>query len=751
MHVQAFIDKWMASGASERANKDAFLLELCDLLEVPRPEPATGDPERDRYVFVRDAVIPRAGGRATVGRIDLFKDGSFLLEAKQGSDRGSPKLGTARRGTPGWNIAMRDAFGQALGYARTLAEPPPFLLTCDIGYCFDLYSAFDRSGDYRPHPNGRSSRLYFVDLARHLGLLRAVFLDPLSLDPARHAARVTREIAADLAGLGRDLEQADHDPELVATFLMRCLFTMFAEDVGLLPDRLFTRFLEDYWLPNPPSFIGGVSALWRAMDEGGDSLVGRLLRFNGGLFAEQTAVALSKPQLERLLAAAKRDWSDVEPAIFGTLLERALDPRERHRLGAHFTPRAYVERLVKPTVEEPLRRDWQLVQAGVRQLIEQGKDDEAIATVYAFRKKLTSIRVLDPACGSGNFLYVALDLFKRLESEVVGLLADLGVDQHDLDVEGATVTPEQFRGIEVKRWAKEIAELVLWIGYLQWQVKTHGGPRAIPQPVLRDYGNIEHRDAVLVWDGDPEMVLDEAGDPVTHWDGVTTKTHPATGEQVPDESVRLPVFRYRNPRPATWPRADFVVGNPPFVGNWRMRSELGHGYTEALRRVYPEVPQSADYVMYWWHKAAELARDGKIRRFGLITTNSIAQKHARQVLAVHLGAKDALSLVFAVPDHPWVDAADGAAVRIAMTVAERGEREGLLAQVTAERADERGVHEVVLDEQRGRIHPDLTVGADVASAVPLAANEGLSCPGVKLHGSGFLVTPEEGKGWGWVG
>ena len=479
------------------------------------------------------------------------------------------------------------------------------------------------------------------------------------------------------------------------------------------------------------------------MNDGSDFLVGRLLEFNGGLFAEPVALPLTRRQLDRLARASSHDWSDVEPAIFGTLLERALDPRERHHLGAHFTPRAYVERLVKPTIEEPLRRDWDLVQAQVRRLVEEGKDDEARRAVHEFRKRLATTRVLDPACGSGNFLYVALDLFKRLESEVVGLLLDLGEDQTHLEIEGETVTPEQFRGIEVKRWAREIAELVLWIGYLRWQVRTYGGPTSIPQPVLRDYGNIEHRDAVLAWDGEPELVRDEAGEVVTHWDGVTTRTDPVTGEEVPDEAARTPVFRYRNARRAVWPRADFVVGNPPFIGNWRMRGALGHGYTETLRRVVPEVPASADYVMYWWHHAAELLAAGKIRRFGLITTNSVTQKHSRQVLARHLGGKKPISLVFAVPDHPWVDSEEGAAVRIAMTVAEAGEQQGILARVVAEKRGERGEQgeraerQVVLAETRGKIHSDLTVGPDVAGAVALRANTGLSCAGRQASRQGL--------------
>jgi len=244
-------------------------------------------------------------------------------------------------------------------------------------------------------------------------------------------------------------------------------------------------------------------------------------RIHGGLFQDTTAIPLKKPDLELLLEAARHDWSEVEPAIFGTLLERALDPKERHMLGAHFTPRAYVERLVRPTIEEPIRVDWENVQATVRRLRTADKVDEARKIAREFHTKLCAYRVLDPACGSGNFLYVALDLFKRIESEVLGLLQELGEKQEALDLLGARVTPAQFLGIEVKPWAKEIADLVLWIGHLQWHFRTHKRGILPADPILCEYGNIERRDAVLAWD-DMELVCDERGKPITRWDGETS-------------------------------------------------------------------------------------------------------------------------------------------------------------------------------------------------------------------------------------
>ncbi|MCP4678313.1 MAG: class I SAM-dependent DNA methyltransferase [Deltaproteobacteria bacterium] len=744
--VVAFIEKWSRSEAAEQKNKDLFLTELCDVLKVGHPDAAGTVGARDDFVFEKDVRIPDEGGSSSIGRMDLYKLDCFILEAKQGSTGATKKIGTAKRGTGGWYMAMEEAFGQALKYAKHVENPPPFLIVCDIGYCFDIYATFDGTSHYISFPNPQTSRIFFKDLGDHLETLKKIFTDPHSLDPAVQTVKITREVAAKLAELSKVLEADGHHPETVATFLMRCIFTMFAEDVGLLPRDLFTHSIKNYWLPNPPSFPGGVRALWKAMNDGGETmLTGKLLKFNGGLFARQDALALSEKQLRLLLEAAKMDWAEVEPAIFGTLLERALDPKERHSLGAHFTPKAYVERLVRPTIEEPLREDWSLVKAEAMHLVEEDDTEGAKKVVRAFHQKLCSTRVLDPACGSGNFLYVTLEVFKRLEGEVLAMLDGLGDTQSRLDMQTITVNPSQFLGIEIKRWAKEIAEMVLWIGYLQWHLRTYaaaGKKIPVPEPVLRDYGNIECRDAVLAYD-EEKLLLDENGKPVTRWDGETTKKHPVTGKDVPDEAAQKPVYQYLNPRKAEWPEADFVVGNPPFVGNYRMRSALGDGYTESLRKTYKGVPDSVDYVMYWWDKAAELTSQSKLRRFGLITTNSLRQAFARKVLAKHMGAKKPISLTYAVPDHPWVDAASGAAVRIAMTVAAAGQLDGVLHEVSSEHDTETDSVEVEFSSSRGPIHPNLKIGANTTGAGSLLANADVSCPGVKLHGSGFILLHRE--------
>ena len=435
--VDAFVRKWAASGAAERANKDSFLNELCDVLGVPRPNPATGDAEEDSYVFEREAKLIHEDGPVTLGRIDLYKEGCFILEAKQAAHAEAHKAGKTKRESAAWNGLMGDAYGQARRYARSFDRPPPFIVACDLGFCFDLYATFDGSWDYRAFPNAQRNRLFLKDLDRHIPVLAKVFTDPLDLDPSRHAAKVTREVAERLAELARHLEADKHDQVLIATFLMRCIFTMFAEDVGLLPAGIFTKALKDQWVPNPSAFPAGIEQLWQTMNRGGHmfGVVNKILKFNGGLFASPQALRLNKKALTLLLQAAECDWSGVEPAIFGTLLERALDPKERHALGAHYTPRAYVERLVRPTIEEPLRADWDVVRAHVRRNVKaserstdkaaKDKIKEAVAAVRAFHQKLCETRVLDPACGSGNFLYVTLDLFKRLEGEVLAELDGL--------------------------------------------------------------------------------------------------------------------------------------------------------------------------------------------------------------------------------------------------------------------------------------------------------------------------------------
>lgn len=740
VEIDDFINRWRNVGGTERANYQLFLTELCTSLGLPQPDPASSETSDNAYVFERRVDIYSPDGSVTRGYIDLYKRGCFTLEAKQ-TGKGLD--------TEGWDKAMLAAQRQADTYIRALPSDegrPPFIVVVDVGRSIELYSEFSRSGGtYVPFPDPINHRIRLEDLRQPeiQERIRSLWTDPDHLDASKHAARVTRELSGKLATLAKSLEKDGLPVEQIAHFLKRCLFTMFSEDIGLIPKGSFTKLLGRLQ-EHPEHFVEAMRSLWETMNSGGyeGQLMERVRQFNGGLFQNINPVSLTSDQIGLLIEAGKADWQYVEPAIFGTLLERALDPRERHKLGAHYTPRAYVERLVMPTLIEPLRKEWETVQVVAQALIQKDKPQKALEEVEAFHLRLCNTRVLDPACGSGNFLYVAMEHFKRLEGEVLNVIRDLRGGQTSFDTEGLTVDPHQFLGLEINPRAAAITELVLWIGYLQWHHRLYGTIN-LPEPILKDFHTIEYRDALIEYDS-REQMYDEDGNTVTIWDGVTTKTHSATGEQVPDETARIPVYRYINPRRAAWPEADYIVGNPPFIGASNMRRALGDGYVEALRKTYEgSVPDSADFVMYWWYIAAERVRAGDAQRFGFISTNSLRQTFNRRVLEPYLAdTTKPLSLVFAIPDHPWVDSAYGAAVRIAMTVVARDEQPGTLRQVIREERGEeaRGVS---FSQREGRIYSDLTIGANVSAALELRANEMLSQEGVKLHGSGFILTPEQ--------
>jgi hypothetical protein len=283
---------------------------------------------------------------------------------------------------------------------------------------------------------------------------------------------------------------------------------------------------------------------------------------------------------------------------------------------------------------------------------------------------------------------------------------------------------------------------VLWIGYLQWHFRTHGHVNP-PQPVIKAFDNIECRDAVLDYDRVEYKMDDETGRPVMRWDGKTYKISPTTGEDIPDESAQVPEEVYINPRKAEWPEADYVIGNPPFIGASGMRRALGDGYVDALRKTWKEVPESSDFVMYWWNKAADLVRNGGIHQFGLITTNSLRQTFNRRIIQRHMNDKGPMSLAFAIPDHPWVDASEGAAVRIAMTVGVQGEQPGALGQILRERKTDEEARRIEFRWKSGKLHSNLAAGANTSSVESLRSNSGISHEGIKPHGMGFLVSESE--------
>lgn len=762
--LESFIARWSAGdGGQERANYALFLAELCDVLDVPRPDQASHDATANTYAFERAVTFREPDGSTARGRIDLYKRGSFVLEAKQSRRPGGAKAlpgqsnlfepepqENAPRGrrtaSRAWDVLMLNARQQAEDYAKALPASegwPPFLIVCDVGHCFEIYADFTGQGkNYAQFPDRQGFRIYLEELrqAKFRERLRLIWLEPHRLDPTKIAAKATREVAERLAKVSKHLEDAKgedgkklYDPEAVALFLMRCLFTMFAEDVELLPKGSFREVLKKC-ADNPTLFPRLVGQLWEAMDTGGFAyaIEREVRKFNGYLFKNRTVLPLPREEIGELFEAAKADWRQVEPAIFGTLLEQALNPAERRKLGAHYTPRAYVERLVLATVLEPLKAEWANVQGAAEAKRNEGNVKGAVAEVQSFHAKLCDVRILDPACGTGNFLYVSLELLKRLEGEVLEALADLRFAEEEALtwLEGHSIDPHQFLGLEVNPRAAAIAELVLWIGHLQWHFRTRGGMP--PEPILRDFKTIKIGDAVLAWDK-KELARDDRGKPI-----LRTNTD---GDQVP-------VWRYTNPKRPEWPAADYIVGNPPFIGGKDIRGRLGEDYVKALWAAHPHMNESADFVMYWWDYAADLLtrKGARLKRFGLITTDSIKQVFQRRVIEPHLKANPPISLLMAIPDHPWTKATkDPANTRIAMTVASAGDCEGCLLEATKEEGLDTDEPYVEFRKTHGKINSDLRVGADVTKATALQANAFLCSPGVKLHGSGFIVTPAEAK------
>jgi hypothetical protein len=720
--VDEFIEKWEHCPGSERANYAVFLTELAGVLDVEAPGP--------NPTYQIDAPVPGGAAGGGTGFIDLYKRGHFILEAKQSKICELPTLpgleaAPVARGQR-YDELMRRAFRQARRYAQSLPEPPwpRFIIILDVGRAFEIYFDYAGNGrDYRFFPDRSSYRIPISDL-RDEGIrdrLRAIWTEPQRLDPALVTAEVTRDIAKRLGSVSAWLEETqrlktgtsaadwEHSVALEETslFLMRILFCMFAEDAQLLSDdpneRPFKAFLKKS-LDDDGIFRRGLADLWQKMgqanldDRWTFAFEHPVKYFNGSLFADTKVYELARAERGELIAAAEHEWKNVEPAIFGTLLEQALTANQRSQLGAHYTPRPYVERIVEATITDVLRSEWEAVETALEGL----GPEERLARLGTFHDRLASIVVLDPACGTGNFLYVSMEALLGIEAKVLQAIEDNGGTAQ------SRIGPGQLHGLEKNPRAAKIAELVLWIGWLRWRLKNGAG--AIEEPVLAQKANINFGrsggyDAVLA--------QDEMGQPILG-----------------------------DPRQPEWPEADFIVGNPPFIGKGSMmRAALGDEYVEALAKANPRVAKSADFVMQWWDRAAHTLtkENNRLRRFGLVTTNSVTQSFNRRVIEHYLN-DSGLSLTMAIRDHPWTKASkDAAAVRIAMTVAEKGNHEGRLIEIGREedlRTDEPKLEERVYE---GRINPDLSIGSDVTSSRPLTANAGMSNTGMLLAGQGFKL------------
>jgi len=656
MNVAEFQAKWRGSTLKERSAAQEHFLDLCRLLGMPTP--AEADKTGSFYTFEKGAT--KTSGAA--GFADVWWDGKFAWEYK------------------GQHADLAAAYRQLLQYREDLGNPP-LLVVCDL-HTFEVHTNF----------TGTKKTVYRftvddLDQPETLAILRAVFADPERLRPGQTTEEVTVEAAARFGELAARLEARGQEPHLVAHFLMQLLFCLFAEDVGLLPKGLFTNLLA-LGARRPEAFSSQVVALLTAMRDGGAFGVEWIQRFNGGLFATIEPVPLTGDELAMLRDAATLDWGSVEPAIFGTLFERSLDPSKRSQLGAHYTGRHDIERVVEPVVMAPLRRRWAAVKAEAEALkaawdaadTPRTRDNRRAAfaaCLHGFQEELTRVRMLDPACGSGNFLYVALVKLLDLEKEVLVYGATNG-----LSLGYPLVSPRQLYGLEINEYAKELAQVVVWIGYLQWRLGN--GFSGLPDPILEPLETIRLQDALL------------------------DRSEPG------------------NPKEATWPAADFIIGNPPFVGDKKMRGELGGTYTDNLWRVFKNrVPPGADLCCYFFEKARAEIAAGRAKRVGLLATNSIRGGANRRVLDRIKATGD---IFMAWSDEPWV--LDGASVRISIVGFDDGqERERTLDGMPV-----------------SRINADLTATVDVTSACRLKENAGIAFLGVQKGGP-FDVPGEVARRW----
>jgi type II restriction/modification system DNA methylase subunit YeeA len=498
-----------------------------------------------------------------------------------------------------------------------------------------------------------------------LRVLRALMENPEELKPGKTREELTGEAAEQFASLAERLRVRHHDPQAVAHFLNKLLFCMFAENSRLLPGGLIQR-LADVAKESPDTFTAALDDLFSKMShEGGMFGADRIQWFNGGLFDGGDVLPLTSEEIGIVDRVSRLDWSQVEPAIFGTLFERGLDPSKRSQLGAHYTDRAAILRLIEPVLMEPLRNDFEQTKERVEKRLAAGKGTTARGVVskrtqavykefQAFLDRLRAVRVLDPACGSGNFLYLALQALKDLEREAI-LWASLTMG---VPMQLPEVGPQAVHGIELNSYAAELARVVIWIGEIQWMLGN--GFAYLRDPILRPLDNIETRDAVL-----------DLTDPT-------------------------------NPREPVWPDADAIVGNPPFLGTNLMRRGLGDDYVEALRRLYAgRLPGGVDLVCYWHEKARAMIEAGAVQRAGLIATQGIRGGANRSVLE---RIKESGDIFLAWSDEPWV--VEGAAVHVSL--------------IGFDNEDEK-TH--VLDGQSvPAINPDLTSGLDVTVARRLTEN-----------------------------
>ena len=665
-----FIAKWERVTLPERAASQEHFIDLCRLLG--QPTPAEHDATGAEYAFEKGVAVTNGasrGAKGDSGYADVWWRGKFGWEYKR-KDKYKD---------------LTDAYRQLCQYREAL-DNPPLLVVSDITRT-EIHTNFTGTAKH-------VHTVLLADLAApdNLSLLRRVFTDPESFRPTITVQKVTEQIAEQIGDLAKSLHARGHDPHAAAHFLMKCMFGLFAEDVGLLSNGLFSRIL-DTWHDQPTELQRRLAELFAAMCRGGAFGADPIPWFNGGLFDDTPPIELTKIEIEVLRSAARQNWAAVEPAIFGTLFERSLDPDKRAQIGAHYTSREDILLIVEPVVMAPLRRQWAEVKAQVERLLEcrrtekpkatrlgkgkLGPIDKAIdAAIQEFLHHLATRRIFDPAYGSGNFLYVAIQQLLELEKEVITFAArpDIGLGLFP------QVRPTQLYGLELNPYAAELAQVVIWIGYLQWM--RDNGFNAPRSPILEALPSIECRDAILDL-------------PATSRDLAATG-----GVQASSPNVLT--------MPAVWPEADFIIGNPPFLGSKLFRqSGLTDDYISAMYAAY-DLPKTSDLCCYWFEQARRVIEKHPTTRVGLLATQGIRGAANREVVERILKSG---SIFMGWSDRDWI--LDGAAVHVSMIGFDSGlePRKNLNGNVVE------------------GINADLTTGADYRSARKLSENSGLGFMG----------------------
>ena len=660
MTPHAFITKWRASALKERSAAQEHFIDLCRLLDEPTP--AEADPSGETYCFERGAHKDAGGD----GWADVWKRHHFAWEYK------------------GKRADLDVAFDQLRQYSLAL-ENPPLLIVSDM-VRFRIRTNWTNSVS-------RTHEFELDDLAdaSTRDRLKWAFSEPDRLRPGETRQSLTERVAASFASVAQALRERGHDPQAVAHFVNRLVFCMFADDVGLLPDHMFTRMLR-HAQPAPERFIELAGDLFEVMATGGRVGFETVAWFNGGLFDDSATLPLEKSDIETVLAASDLDWSEIDPSILGTLFERGLDPGKRAQLGAHYTDRDKIMLLVEPVVIRPLLAEWEVEKTAIAAELERAdaakssaartkRRNEAARRLRAFLEHLRRFTVLDPACGSGNFLYLALQALKDLEHRVQLEAEVLGFQRAFPEVGPANV-----KGIELNPYAAELARVSVWIGEIQW-MRRNGFAEA-RDPILKPLDTIECRDAILTADDtEPE-----------------------------------------------WPAADVVIGNPPFLGGKLLITHLGEDYVSRMFLTYADrVPAEADLVCYWFEKAGRQIASGKAKRVGLVATNSIRGHANRRALQV---ATDGRRIFEAWSDEPWV--VEGAAVRVSL--------------ICFSGADDASVSGTRLNgEPVDEIHTDLTAsrggtGVDLTRVRRLPENAGVAFMG-DTKGGPFDVAGDQAREW----